>query len=234
MRIKWIDEYKGSLVLIICLHHIISWNVQKMPCNFTIDIIIDFIMTFAVLGFFFISGFLFKDVKYPTLWSYIKSKTRTLLIPYLVNPSYLMNILSYPRLHILGTGVSASAESVFEWFCGDIICTVVGISSRSSMPLWFVYMLFFVSIAFYWVNKTIKNNVLLFIVGCVLFVMSWFFNIYHVKIMHCGAFIISLSMFIFGYLFNKYIFEKLLDNKKYKKILQKVLFITFLCGFVYT
>src|SRR5574344_108975 len=147
MRIKWIDEYKGSLVLIICLHHIISWNVQKMPCNFTIDIIIDFIMTFAVLGFFFISGFLFKDVKYPTLWSYIKSKTRTLLIPYfylsvlfkiwdpyLVNPSYLMNILSYPRLHILGTGVSASAESVFEWFCGDIICTVVGISSRSSMP----------------------------------------------------------------------------------------------------
>ena len=162
----YIDHIKGFALLVICLSHLL----QATSSPHTISKVIDVLMYLTVPLFFFISGMLYQAEKYESFNMYFKHKTKTLLIPYLAlsllfavlcpylfQPDYLVHQLGYPRHDFLTSFLPIRVSAIIEWFIGDLVCIVIGISSRSTMPLWFVFILYFVSISFYWIYSHLNR-----------------------------------------------------------------------------
>ena len=75
-RINWIDEFKGFVLLLVCLFHIEqtfpnallgAWHLSALRMS----------------SFFFISGVLFSTKRFSNFKSYFTHKTKVLLAPYL-------------------------------------------------------------------------------------------------------------------------------------------------------
>lgn len=197
-RIEWIDEMKGVILLFICIGHI-------SDVIFTPPIVKRFLEILTVIGvptFFFLSGLLYKskDVGFQI---YVKRKTESLIIPYFLlsflftlfdpytyNPQYLMDYLHYPKFMFLQSlGLNEFQQTSLEFFIGDICCTVIGISSRATLPLWFVYVLYFVAISYHGLTRKLKseNGMLIISVICFVFAIvtsSWWGGGY-LKIVPC-------------------------------------------------
>ena len=74
-RIGWIDEFKGCVLLLVCLFHVEQ--------SFTsIDMGLSHASAFRMTAFFFISGALFSTRRFPTFVNYTKHKAKVLLLPY--------------------------------------------------------------------------------------------------------------------------------------------------------
>ena len=123
----------------------------------------DLLSIVRVPTFFFLSGLLYSK-KDNSFRDYFIRKTKSLFIPYLLLsllftlfdpytycPQFLVNNLHYPRLsQFCFLGLSNQCQASIEFFLGDILCTAIGISSRATLPLWFVFVLYFVTIAYHW------------------------------------------------------------------------------------
>ena len=156
-RINWIDELKGFALLIICLGHVAG--MVSTPPN--IKFIADIFTIIAVPLFFVLSGILYTH-KTTATKEYITKKTKSLLVPYFLlsilfsildpytfNSTYLINELHYPRLTLPESwSIDINIQASIEWFIGDLCCTLLGISSRATLPLWFVFVLYFASIIY--------------------------------------------------------------------------------------
>lgn len=92
-RINWIDELKGFILILVCLSH------THISIPFMGGDLIVICLAFRMSTFFFLSGVLFSTRRYPTINSYIKSKTKVLLIPYVLL-ALLFSFLD-PRLYDL-------------------------------------------------------------------------------------------------------------------------------------
>lgn len=185
-RIKWVDELKGAILIVICMGHI-AGMVFTPP---TIQYIANLLTIIGVPTFFFLSGLLYiSNDTALSLKSYCKRKAKSLLIPYILlsmlftlfdpytfKPSYLVEVLHYPRL-TLPVPLGAFTQASIEFFIGDILCTVVGISSRATLPLWFVFVLYVVTISYFWIydmlRSQIKMGFLAVIFMMVAFVLCW-------------------------------------------------------------
>lgn len=133
-RIEWIDVLKGLLLIFICLSHF-----GNIPSG-----IIFFVKPTGnvwVPCFFFLSGMLFSTQKYPRFIDYFKSKTKTLLIPYIFL-SVLFVLLDWNLYLHTHTCLSESFISIG-----------MGTGSPKASPLWFVLTLYEVSILCYLINK---------------------------------------------------------------------------------
>ncbi|MDI6619131.1 MAG: acyltransferase family protein [Clostridiales bacterium] len=145
-RIQWADVLKGIGIIFVILGH-----APKSGRLFT------YIFSFHMPLFFFISGYLFSLSRYPKTLDFIKSRIKSLLIPYcwfsLISIIiFIFTSLSGPNknsinfLSILKSFILAKRNFIFY-----------------NVPLWFLPSLFAVEIVYYLLKKYIKNNFLIII-----------------------------------------------------------------------
>lgn len=154
-RISWIDEYKGFVLLLVCLYH-----VEQSFTN--IQMGMEHLSALRMSAFFFISGVLFSTRRFPKFKDYCVHKSHVLLFPY-VALSFLFLALDpviynfdwfprAPRMVILNTNpVIHDVKDYIGWNFAKIF--IAGKSSIGSGPIWFVFTLYSISSLFYLVQK---------------------------------------------------------------------------------
>ncbi|WP_163438640.1 acyltransferase [Fibrobacter succinogenes] len=153
-RIGWIDEFKGFVLLLVCLYHVEqSFSYAQMG---TLHL-----SALRMSAFFFISGMLFSTRRFPDFKSYLVHKTRVLLIPYILLSLLFLALdpVIYnfdlfpkaPRMTVMNIRPEiAGVWDYIYWNLAKIF--IAGKSSIGSGPLWFVFTLYSVSLMFYGVQ----------------------------------------------------------------------------------
>ncbi|OWV14296.1 acyltransferase [Fibrobacter sp. UWB5] len=153
-RIGWIDEFKGFVLLLVCLYHVEqSFSYAQMGMLH--------LSALRMSAFFFISGMLFSTRRFPDFKSYLVHKTRVLLIPYillsllfLALDPVLYNFDLFPKApRMTVMNIKPEIATVWDYIYWNLAKTfVAGKSSIGSGPLWFVFTLYSVSLMFYGVQ----------------------------------------------------------------------------------
>ena len=150
-RIGWIDEFKGFVLLLVCLYHVEqSFSFAQMGMLH--------LSALRMSAFFFISGMLFSTRRFPDFKSYLVHKTRVLLIPYillsllfLALDPVLYNFDLFPKApRMTVMNIKPEIAGVWDYIYWNLAkIFVAGKSSIGSGPLWFVFTLYSVSLMFY-------------------------------------------------------------------------------------
>ncbi len=154
-RIGWIDEFKGFVLLLVCLFHI-----EQSFANVNMGML--HLSALRMSAFFFISGMLFSTRRFPNFKNYLIHKTRVLLVPYiLLSLQFLaLDPVLYhfdwfpraPRMTVMN--ICPEITTVWDYIYWNLAkIFVAGKSSIGSGPLWFVFTLYSVSLLFYGVQK---------------------------------------------------------------------------------
>ena len=154
-RIGWIDEFKGFVLLLVCLFHI-----EQSFANVNMGML--HLSALRMSAFFFISGMLFSTRRFPNFKDYLIHKTRVLLVPYILLSLLFLALdpVLYhfdwfpraPRMTVMNIRPEiATVWDYIYWNLAKIF--VAGKSSIGSGPLWFVFTLYSVSLLFYGVQK---------------------------------------------------------------------------------
>jgi len=154
-RIGWIDEFKGFVLLLVCLYHVEQSFPQAQMGMLHLSAL-------RMSAFFFISGMLFSTRRFPNFKGYFIHKTKVLLIPYVLLSLLFLALdpVVYnfdlfpkaPRMTVMNIHPHiASVWDYIYWNLAKIF--VAGKSSIGSGPLWFVFTLYSVSLMFYGVQK---------------------------------------------------------------------------------
>lgn len=155
-RIGWIDEYKGFVLLLVCLFHV----EQSFKC---IDMGMLHLSAFRMSAFFFISGVLFSTRRFGDFKSYATHKTKVLLLPYiwlsllfLALDPVVGNFDWFPRAPKMTVmNIRPVIENVWDYIYWNLAkIFVAGKSSIGSGPIWFVFTLYSISLMFFGVQKT--------------------------------------------------------------------------------
>ena len=158
-RIGWIDEFKGFVLVLVCLFHV----EQSFP-NAAMGTL--HLSALRMSAFFFISGFLFSTRRFPGFKSYFVHKTKVLLWPYIALSLLFLALdpVLYhfawfpraPRMVILNT--YPAIHSVWDYIYWNLAkIFVAGKSSIGSGPLWFVFTLYSISLMFFALQKLAKT-----------------------------------------------------------------------------
>ena len=154
-RIGWIDEFKGFVLLLVCLYHVEqSFSYANMGMLH--------LSALRMSAFFFISGMLFSTRRFPNFKTYFIHKSKVLLLPYILLSLLFLALdpVVYnfdlfpkaPRMTVMNIRPEiASVWDYIYWNLAKIF--VAGKSSIGSGPLWFVFTLYSVSLMFYGVQK---------------------------------------------------------------------------------
>ena len=154
-RIGWIDEFKGFVLLLVCLYHVEQSFPQAAMGTLHLSAL-------RMSAFFFISGMLFSTRRFSNFKDYFVHKTRVLLVPYILLSLLFLALdpVVYnfdlfpkaPRMTIMNIRPEiATTWDYLYWNLAKIF--VAGKSSIGSGPLWFVFTLYSVSLLFYGVQK---------------------------------------------------------------------------------
>ena len=150
-RIGWIDEFKGFVLLLVCLFHIeLSFSNVNMGMLH--------LSALRMSAFFFISGMLFSTRRFSDFKSYFIHKSRVLLIPYILLSLLFLALdpVLYhfewfpraPRMTIMN--IKPEIAGVWDYLYWNLAkIFIAGKSSIGSGPLWFVFTLYSVSLMFY-------------------------------------------------------------------------------------
>jgi len=154
-RIGWIDEYKGFVLLLVCLFHV----EQSFKC---IDMGMLHLSAFRMSAFFFISGVLFSTRRFSDFKSYATHKTKVLLLPYILLSLLFLaldpvvgNFDWFPRAPKMTVmNIRPVIENVWDYIYWNLAkIFVAGKSSIGSGPIWFVFTLYSISLMFFGVQK---------------------------------------------------------------------------------
>lgn len=142
MRIFWLDNLKAIGIFLVIFGHILPDSHLKQ-----------YIYSFHVPLFFFVSGYLFDRTKY-TFKQFFKKKLGTLIVPYLT-----FAVFSFLFWLIIVRNLSIGGKALVINPLKPLIGIIYGIGSegwRSPMnvALWFLPCLFIVEVMFY----PIKNR----------------------------------------------------------------------------
>jgi fucose 4-O-acetylase-like acetyltransferase len=154
-RIGWIDEFKGFVLLLVCLYHVEQSFPQAQMGMLHLSAL-------RMSAFFFISGMLFSTRRFGNFKSYLVHKTRVLLVPYIllsllflaIDP-VLYNFDLFPKApRMTVMNIKPEIATVWDYIYWNLAKIIVaGKSSIGSGPLWFVFTLYSVSLLFYGVQK---------------------------------------------------------------------------------
>lgn len=140
-RIEWIDVAKGICIVLMVVGH------TRLP-----SIISNWIWSFHMPFFFFISGMTFKVGNYKSLNFFLYRKLRTLLVPFFV-------------FSILVIGISGSYEvNTFK----DRFLEVL-VHGWGGIALWFVPILFLAELLYYIFYHLLSRNKKFFVVILIVF-----------------------------------------------------------------
>lgn len=236
-RIKWVDNLKGFILLLVCIGHVHF----KTGMMFQVSTMC---VAFEMPSFFFLSGYLFSNRKHKSISSYIKSKGKSLLIPYICLSVvflffdvrlYDVSLIPYhmytafPILSFLG--VPDTIKSSLEYLYMDFVSIFIsGTSTPITTPLWFVNVLFWTSICFYIVHHFApadikKKNVSILIYAIICLSIGWlcckkhFFLPVNFHVVFLASFYFSM-----GYL-AKNLINNYLNSMPIKYLLLMLIFI---------
>lgn len=163
-RIGWIDEFKGFVLLLVCLYHVEQSFPQAQMGMLHLSAL-------RMSAFFFISGMLFSTRRFDNFKDYFIHKTHVLLVPYillsllfLALDPVLYNFSLFPKApRMTVMNIHPHIATVWDYIYWNLAkIFVAGKSSIGSGPLWFVFTLYSVSLIFYGVQKvagTTNKNV---------------------------------------------------------------------------
>ena len=154
-RIGWIDEFKGFVLLLVCLYHVEqSFSYANMGMLH--------LSALRMSAFFFISGMLFSTRRFPNFKRYFIHKSKVLLFPYILLSLLFLaldpvvyNFDLFPKApRMMVMNIRPEIASVWDYIYWNLAkIFVAGKSSIGSGPLWFVFTLYSVSLIFYGVQK---------------------------------------------------------------------------------
>lgn len=137
-RVSYVDIAKGFGMLAVLWGHIMLSGYTN-------------ILVYAVHIplFFFLSGMVYKKEKYSSLMCLIKSRVKSLLIPYVIF-STLTWILWLGYSYLFNIKVTSYIMPFLQTF----IAQGSGGYMEHNVPLWFVTCLFIVEVLYYFISKT--------------------------------------------------------------------------------
>ncbi len=211
MRVKFIDNAKAIAILLVVIGHTdgISKNLEN------------FIFSFHMPAFFFISGFLLKDKKLNLssinyLWIQIKS----LVVPYC-----FFGIISILYLFV-NSFVKGLDIDIYKIVVGFIYGNSEGLTNK---VLWFFTTLFSTSILYYFLSKKFRNGYI-FIISLVLsfIVVNFYKNINFRPPWNIDLSAIAMIFYTAGKYFSCKKYS--IDSSVLNKILKIVLFVFLVIG----
>lgn len=164
-RIGWIDEFKGFVLLLVCLYHVEQSFPQAQMGMLHLSAL-------RMSAFFFISGMLFSTRRFANFKDYFIHKTRVLLVPYillsllfLALDPVLYNFDLFPKApRMVIMNIRPEIATVWDYIYWNLAkIFVAGKSSIGSGPLWFVFTLYSVSLIFYGVQKIVPKKFIFFV-----------------------------------------------------------------------
>lgn len=164
MRISWVDNLRWIWIILIVLWH------SFFPDN---SLLVNFIFTFHVWLFFFLSWFLFNSEKHNDFFLFIKNKFYRLIIPFFIFNFIMFSF--YKTKELMWWEVFfVDFDSFFKWiFYGSYLP-----SHRefilTNIPTWFLVSLFVVSIYYFLLNKFIKNRIYRVIILFLISILIYF------------------------------------------------------------
>ena len=182
-RIGWIDEFKGFVLLLVCLYHV----EQSFPCA---EMGMLHLSALRMSAFFFISGMLFSTRRFPNFKGYFVHKTKVLLVPYillsllfLALDPVLYNFDLFPKApRMTVMNIRPEIAGVWDYIYWNMAkIFVAGKSSIGSGPLWFVFTLYSVSLMFYGVQKIVPRRFIFFI-SLASLAGGWFLYVNHIRL----------------------------------------------------
>ena len=194
-RIGWIDEFKGFVLLLVCLFHV----EQSFSCA---NMGMLHLSALRMSAFFFISGMLFSTRRFPNFKDYFVHKTKVLLVPYillsllfLALDPVLYNFDLFPKApRMTVMNIRPAIAGVWDYIYWNLAkIFVAGKSSIGSGPLWFVFTLYSVSLMFYGVQKfaffankkrrsPIKSGMTVAIIAITSLAGGWFLYKNHIRL----------------------------------------------------
>ena len=187
-RIGWIDEFKGFVLLLVCLYHV----EQSFP---QVQMGMLHLSALRMSAFFFISGMLLSTRRFANFKDYFIHKTQVLLVPYillsllfLALDPVLYNFDLFPKApRMTVMNIRPEISTVWDYIYWNLAkIFVAGKSSIGSGPLWFVFTLYSVSLLFYGVQK-IANHIkaprtATIIIAIVSFAGGWMLYKNHIRL----------------------------------------------------
>ena len=188
-RIGWIDEFKGFVLLLVCLYHV----EQSFSCA---NMGMLHLSALRMSAFFFISGMLFSTRRFPNFKDYLIHKTRVLLVPYillsllfLALDPVLYNFDLFPKTpRMTVMNIRPEIAGVWDYIYWNLAkIFVAGKSSIGSGPLWFVFTLYSVSLMFYGVQKFAGKTIVgarmtVAVIAIACLIGGWFLYRNHIRL----------------------------------------------------
>lgn len=220
-RIVWIDNWKGLMLLVVCLGH----YYVPIPGLWLLS-------TLHVASFFFLSGVLFKFDNVFSFKSFFRRKCHSLLIPYFTLSLFFFfldpclydyhRLIFEPEHKALMSFLSPSFfqyDSSWKLAVIHLLSIFVeGKSSEITASMWFVFSLFSIELVVYVLNKISRklNSIstfflLLSALGCCLTGWTlWINNIF--LLWHIEVTLTAGAITLFGFL-SKPLIERLINRR---------------------
>lgn len=147
-RVAFVDTARGFGILAIILSHVISGHP-----------VANWLFTFHVPLFFFLSGFVFRAEK--PFGEFLKGKCRTLLLPY--------GTLALPMILSEGYLTTVRGQSIWPrvWeLTGQVLL------QRRMWTLWFLACLFLLEIGCYFLVRSVQKPNILALIGAILGILG--------------------------------------------------------------
>ena len=153
----------GLMMLVLIYHSLLFWGgewfgkpIDSAP---EFDFLSQWLNTFHIFGFSFVSGYLFyflkiENGKYPHFGSFIAGKAKRLLIPYF----FVLTVWVIPFQQLF---LPINAKKLFEKY----------ILATAPSQLWFLLMLFTVFVVFFPLSNFLKKHTVL---GLLIFLLAYF------------------------------------------------------------
>ncbi len=219
-RIEWIDTAKGICIILVVFNHILLF--QGFPTLYpkTFSFANDFLSSFRMPLYFFLSGVFFKT--YGGGLFFIRKKTNKILIPFVF--WYIFGGLIIPFI-ITGWGENtqnllSNKFYIFDFYYNDCHST--------NGPIWFLLCLFEVNLLFCSIHIFFKEKAMVYILSFLIGVVGICLSSLSINL-HASldTAMTCLPFFAFGYIIKKE------TNILGSSFLDKHLFLyAFICGIV--
>lgn len=152
-RLDYLDVVKGFGIILVVLGHIYAWNP-----SINRGIVVTWIYSFHMPLFFIVSGILIKYKNNFNTKSFIISRVKNILIPYIIFS--LCNALV--KIILYGFNINAFILDIIYTF------TLIGVD------MWFLQALFLAEVLFILFKNNIKNRYIRILFISILFIFSLF------------------------------------------------------------
>lgn len=214
-RIKYIDNMKGFILLVVAMMH--------THIDFLQPIVLCFMTTF-----FFISGFLSNDIEKIQVQKTLTKKFKSLMYPYLILST--ITVFLVPRCYCLEDAMPFCdfwQNLTINWHFivheFDSIFTK-GAGSWAVSPLWFVWALFFIGIIMCFLHVVLKrfnySSILVFIFSLLCLYIGWTAHVYKVGIFwNIGTVFTASFFYLLGYLYKRHLHQWVSSCASWKLVL---------------